>query len=497
MGVWSGFACLTADEAAAMIPHGATVAFSGFTPAGAAKEVPAALARRATRLHARDQAYQLRVLTGASTGRALDEALADADAVSWRVPYQASSAMRRRINAQQTEFADLHLSHVPQQVEYGFLGRIDFAVVEAVDLTADGRVFLSTSVGASPTYLRHADKVFVEINRHHLRRLAEMHDILVLSRPPHRVPIDIRHPLGRIGRPYARVEANRIAGVVETDVPDGVAAFDEPDHVSNRIAEHVVRFLVEEMHAGRIPGEFLPLQSGVGNIANAVLHAIGHSPEIPPFAMYTEVFQDAAAELMTKGRLIGASACSLTLSDPRLQCIYADMDQFASRIVLRPQELSNNPGIIRQLGVISINTALEMDIYGNANSTHICGTQAMNGIGGSADFARNAYLSIFVAPSITRGDSISTIVPMVSHVDHSEHSTHVFVTEQGLADLRGLGPAQRARRIIERCAHPAYRDYLHRYLAKSRSGHIHHDLAHCFDLHLNLIRTGRMLPDAD
>jgi acyl-CoA hydrolase len=169
------------------------------------------------------------------------------------------------------------------------------------------------------------------------------------------------------------------------------------------------------------------------------------------------------------------------------------MDFFASRIVLRPQEISNNPEIIRRLGVIALNVGLEFDIYGHANSTHVAGVNLMNGIGGSGDFERNAYLSIFMAPSIAKGGKISTIVPMCSHVDHSEHSVKVIVTEQGIADLRGLSPMQRAHTIIDNCAHPLYRDYLHRYLEKAPGGHIHHDLSHAFDLHRNLIETGSML----
>jgi Acetyl-CoA hydrolase/transferase C-terminal domain len=64
----------------------------------------------------------------------------------------------------------------------------------------------------------------------------------------------------------------------------------------------------------------------------------------------------------------------------------------------------------------------------------------MNGFGGSGDFARNAYLSIFIVPSTAKGGSISTIVPMVTHVDHIEHDVQIIVTEHGLADLRGSSP---------------------------------------------------------
>lgn len=494
MAVSNHYPRLTADEAAQLIFNGATIGFSGFTPAGAAKAVPLALAKRAKAMHAKGEPMSVRVLTGASTGPGLDEALSEAQAIDWRAPYQSSKALRQNINTQKTEFVDLHLSHVPQMVEFGFFGNIDFAVVEAIDVTNDGRVYLSTSVGASPSYLRHADRVIIELNRHHSQRLWEMHDIAILPKPPFRNPIPIPHPLAKMGTPFACVDPRKIVGVVETNEMDGVNSFDEPDDVSQKIAENVVKFLVQELRAGRIPEDFLPLQSGVGNVANAVMAGLGEAKNIPPFMMYSEVFQDAILDLMIKGRLVGASTTSLTLSAPQLQRMYADMDFFAPKIVLRPQELSNNPGVIRRLGVIAINTALEADIYGHVNSTHVCGTQIMNGIGGSGDFVRNAYLSIMVCPSIAKGGKISTIVPMCTHVDHNEHSVQLLVTEHGLADLRGLGPIERARRIIDTCAHPAYRDYLHKYIESSPMGHIRHNLATCFELHRNLMEKGAMIP---
>jgi acetyl-CoA hydrolase len=487
------FPRLEADEAAAMIEHGSTIGFSGFTPAGAAKAVPRALAQRAKAMHDKGEPMQVRVLTGASTGNALDDALAEAHAISWRAPYQSSKTLRDQINSQDIEFVDMHLSHVPQMVEFGFFGDIDYAIVEAVDVTDDGRVYLSSSGGVSPTYLHHAKKVIVELNRHHHARLAEMHDVACLPTPPHRSPIPIHHPMSKIGTPFATVDPHKIVGVVENDEADGVSAFPAPDQCSNQIANHVVKFLVNELQAGRIPEEFLPLQSGVGNVANAVMAGLGEHDDVPPFYMYSEVFQDALVDLMERGRLLGASCTSLTLSNDVMQRVYDNMDFFTPRIVLRPQELSNNPGVIRRLGVIAINTALEVDIYGHANSTHVCGTKLINGIGGSGDFMRNAYLSIFVAPSIAKDGAISAIVPMASHVDHNEHSVQIVVTDQGLADLRGLGPIERARTIIDNCAHPMYRDQLHRYLADSPGGHLRHDLSECFKMHRNFLETGHML----
>jgi acetyl-CoA hydrolase len=488
------FPRLSAEEAAAMIPDGAFVGFSGFTPAGAAKAVPRALAARARELHEKGQPFKIRVLTGASTGHDLDESLARAEAISWRAPYQSSRTLRDQINRQQVQFVDMHLSHVPQVLTFGFFGKMDFAVVEATEITGDGRVYLSTSVGASPTFLHEAEKIIIEINRFHSPRVSEMSDIVLLPPPPHREPIPIHDAMTRVGFPYVAVDPRKVVGIVEHSEPDDVAPFDPPTKAHNRIAQFVVEFLLSESRAGRIPEEFLPLQSGVGNVANAVLAGLGENPEIPPFTMFTEVFQDSCVELMERRRLVGASATALTITKEKLERIYEHMDFFVPRIILRPQELTNQPGIIRRLGVITMNTALEVDIYGHANSTHVLGTQMMNGIGGSGDFTRNAYLSIYMCPSTSKEGALSTIVPMVTHVDHNEHSVQIVVTEQGLADLRGLGTMERAKRIIDKCAHPAYKDYLRRYLETARMGHIKHDLNRAFELHRNFMETGSMLP---
>jgi acetyl-CoA hydrolase len=322
-----------------------------------------------------------------------------------------------------------------------------------------------------------------------------MSDILLLPPVPHRTPIRLNDPLTKIGYPYAIVDPKKVIGIIETDEPDRVPSFAAVDVRSEKISQHVLDFLLGEMRKGRIPGEFLPLQAGVGNVANGVMAALGSSPEIPPFSMYTEVYQDSLVGLMEQGKLLGASTTSLTVTPEVLMQIYDNMDFFVPRIVLRPQELSNHPGAVRRLGVISMNTALEVDIYGNVNSSHVYGMDIMNGIGGSGEFTRNSYLSIFMCPSIAKGGKISAVVPMCPHIDNNEHSVQIIATDQGLADLRGLGPMQRAQAIIENCAHPAYRDYLHRYVERARVAHIRHDLRTAFELHRNLLKHGAMLPD--
>ncbi|MFC1789073.1 acetyl-CoA hydrolase, partial [Thermodesulfobacteriota bacterium] len=270
----SSYPILTADEAALLIKDGDAVSFSGFSPAGAAKAVPAAIAAHAHEEHAKMRRFKIRVLTGASSGHIIDDELAEAEAVSWRAPYQSGPVLRGQINRQEVEYLDMHLSHLPQTVAEGFFGKIDFAIVEATEITADGRVYLTTSIGASPTYLHHAEKVIIELNRHQSPRLREMADIFMMPTPPNRYPIHIFEPMTRIGLPYAVVDPKKVIGIVETDEPDHVETLSAPDKISHHIAEHVVNFLLNEMHDGRIPKNLLPLQAGVGNVANGVLAAL-------------------------------------------------------------------------------------------------------------------------------------------------------------------------------------------------------------------------------
>ena len=486
------FPILTADEAAALINHGDTIGFGGFTPSGSPKAIPRALAARAEAAHALGRPFQVRVLTGASTGKSLDGALAAADAISFRAPYQGNPVLRARINADKVHFVDMHLSAFPQQVRYGFFGAVDYAVVEAVDVTPAGGVVLSSGVGVANTYLRVAKKILIEVNAHHPQALFGMHDIFEPRDPPMRAPLFICSPSDRMGSPICVVDPAKIAGLVMTDEPDETGGFTPTDAVTEQIGQNVTDFLVAEMHAGRIPPGFLPLQSGVGNVANAVLASMGRNKHIPDFEMFTEVLQDSTIPLIESGRLKFASTTSLDLSPETSVHVYGNLAQFRDRILLRPQEMSNNPEIIRRLGIISMNTAIEVDLSGAVNSSHIMGNKLMNGIGGSGDFTRNAYVSIFSCPATQKAGKISTVVPVVSHMDHSEHSVDVLATEHGVADLRGKDPRERARIIIANCAAPEYRDQLTAYVALTRSGHDDLSFRAAFGMHSKFERDGDM-----
>ena len=361
------------------------------------------------------------------------------------------------------------------------------------DIQDDGTAVVGTGVGNVPTIARMAKKIIIELNEKLRHALHGLHDIYLPLDPPNRGEIPIFKVSDRIGSPVLKIDPEKIVGVVMSDHYEGVKAFTPLDETTKMIGANVCRFLIEELRRGGIPKSFLPLQSGVGNVANAVLYGLADAKEIPPFEMYTEVIQDAVIDLMKQGRCKFGSTCSLTVSNDVEDEVISNIEFFKEHVVLRPSEISNNPEVIRRLGVISMNTALEADIFGNINSTHVTGTRMMNGIGGSGDFTRNAYISIFSCPSITKEGKISNIVPMVSHVDHTEHSVDIIVTDQGIADLRGLDPVERAHEIINNCAHPIYRELLNDYLKLStRGGQTPHTLHAALAFHTEFLSSGDM-----
>ena len=487
------FTRITAAEAAALIKNGDNLGLSGFTPAGTPKAVTAELAKVAHEEHEAGRPFQVGILTGASTGDSCDGVLSIENAIRYRAPYTTNSEFRKRVNAGLIAYNDIHLSQMAQEIRYGFLGDIDWAIIEACAVTDDGKVYLTAAGGISPTVARLAKKgVIIELNAFHSDRSIGIHDVYEPLDPPSRAAIEINSPGDRIGTPYVQVDPKKIVGIVECNIPDEARAFKDSDPVTDQIGQNVADFLMADMKRGIIPSSFLPLQSGVGSTANAILGALGSNPAVPAFNVYTEVLQDAVVELMRQGRVKSASTCSLTVTNEVLKGIYDDIELFKDRLVLRPSEISNNPEIIRKLGVIAINTAIEVDLYGNVNSTHICGTKMMNGIGGSGDFERNAFLSIFTCPSVAKGGSISSIVPFCSHLDHTEHDVNVVITEQGVADLRGKSPAQRAQLIIENCAHPDYKQLLWDYLKIADKGQTCHKLSAAFAMHDTFLREGNM-----
>lgn len=480
---------VTPEEAASWIENGMTLGLSGFTRSGDVKAVPIALVNRVKD----DKNFKVNVYTGASLGSDIDKIFAEAGIIGKRLPFQAEPAMRKGINHGDFLFVDQHLSHSAELIRANVM-KVDVAIIEAIAITEDGMVIPTTSVGNSLTFATSAKSIIIEINMAQSPQLAGLHDLYEPKKQGEREPIPLVKPSDRIGTIGIPVDTDKIKGIVFTNQLDSPSTIVPPDDETVMMAQHLMTFLREEIELGHLTEKLAPLQSGVGSIANAVLHGMLDS-EFEDLEVYSEVLQDAVFDLIDAGKVKFASCCSLTLSEEKMKHVFSHFEQYRDKIIMRPQEISNHPEIIRRLGLISINTALELDIYGNVNSTHVLGTKMMNGIGGSGDFARNARLSIFVTKSMAKGGNISSIVPFVSHVDHTEHDVDVIVTEQGYADLRGLAPRERVALIIENCAHPMYRPQLRAYYeeALTRGGQTPHILEKALSWHINFAQNGTML----
>lgn len=478
----------SADTAATWIHNGMTVGMSGFTRAGDAKEVPLALAERA-----RHMPLSITLITGASLGDDVDRTLTEAGVLARRMPFQSDPVLRAAINRGEVMYVDQHLSETVEMLRTRQIKPVDVAIIEAIAITETGAIIPTTSIGNSASFAILADKVIVEINMTQSLALEGLHDIFIPLQRPQREPIPIMTPSDRIGTTAIQIDPDKIVAIVITKKIDSSSTILPPDQDTAAIARHLVDFFREEVRAGRLSNSLLPIQAGIGTIANAVMSGFIDSP-FEHLQMYSEVLQDSTFDLFDAGKLDFASGSSITLSRKKGQEVFGQLARYKDRLILRPQEISNHPEVIRRLGIIAINTALEADIYGNVNSTHVLGTHMMNGIGGSGDFARNAYLAIFATKSVAKGGNISSIVPMVSHVDHNEHDVDIIVTEIGLADLRGLAPVERAQVIIEKCVAEPYKGMLRDYVAQAalRGGHTPHVLEQAFAWHTRFRETGSM-----
>lgn len=487
---------MSAEDAALLLRDGQTVGISGFGVGGTPKAVLRHVATLAQERHTRGEPFAIRLLTGASAATDVDGALAQADAMSFRLPYMGDPTLRQKINAGSIAYVDTHLSRVAPWARAGFFGKVDVAIIEAALIREDGGIVPTFAMGNAQTWLDLADTVIVEINEWHSVEMLGIHDVWNTGAPDMATTLArINHPSVRVGQTALQVDPAKVVAVVTTNKPEqGIAFRAEPNGTA--IAGYILDFLHNEVTKGRLPRQLPPLQSGVGNIANAVMGALKDAP-FEQLTAYTEVIQDGMLDMLRSGKMSAISGASLYLSSEQAALANQDMRNLRDRIVIRSQDVSNNPSVVRAMGAIAMNTAIEADIYGNVNSTRIIGSRVQNGIGGSGDFARSALLSIFMTTSMAKEGAISSIVPMVSHVDHINQDVQILVTEQGLADLRGLSARQRARVVIDKCAHPAYRAMLHDYRERAEreaGGDTPHIMSQALSWHARLAQTGTMMP---
>lgn len=478
--VADGLSVVSADEAAALIPDEATL-FSGGVGAGP-KELPTALAHG-------DRDLSLSIVSSADAGFLTDTQLVASDGVDFRYPFAVWPDHRAAANAGDLSFVDGHLSSIGRTIqqdvfspEFGFDGPT-VAVVEAAAVEND-RFVPTTAIGAVPTFVEHADRVIVEVNEAVPLAVGEFHDVYRPGTPP-REPIPISDPGDRVGDRYVELPREPDA-VVRSEQPPMPYPFRDLTADEGAIADTTVDFLEREVERNPAFEDRLTIEVGVGTLGNEIMRRLDTlAASGCDLAYYGEVIQDGLLELIADGALEAASGTGIVISQEWMDRVYDEPEAFTDALCIRPVDVSNEPSVIRRLGLVGVNSAVEVDVYGNANSSYVRGSRVLQGIGGSGDFARNALVSVIVLPSTAKGGSTSRIVPMATHVDHPNHDVDVVVTEQGVADLRGLAPVERAERLIEACAHPDFRDDLYAYLERASAGdepgHIPHDLETALD----------------
>jgi succinyl-CoA:acetate CoA-transferase len=475
----------TAQDAAALIRPGMTVAMGGYSMSGYPKVVAMELARR--RSLGEDMTVSL--VTGANVGQ-LDDLLGDV--IARRAPMCASRELAARINSGVASYVEQQMNRMPQLLRREAFGHIDVAVVEALGLTGEGFLIPTSSIGFVPHLINLADRIIVEINTAQPPELRAFHDVHVPAAPPRRAPIPLTGVAQRIGEPHIRLDPSKIAAIVASDIPDAVGAAARSSQATDRVADHLFAFLDSEIHQG-FGGELPPFQTGFGSMAVSLARAMARSA-LSDIRFFCGGVGEPILELVLEGKVSAVSTGGVEMSPGATEMIRS-RPELRERLVIRNGDVTNSSEVISRLGLIALNTGIEVDIFGNVNSSHIGGTRVVNGIGGGANFAQNAGLSVILLPSTGKDGAISTVVPMVSHQDICEHDVDIVVTEHGLADLRGRGEVERARAVIGSCADPSYRDQLMSYLARAeRLGGGHHPQLpdEAFAWHRRLRETGSM-----
>jgi succinyl-CoA:acetate CoA-transferase len=457
---------VSAEQAANEVEASDVVLVSGFGGVGYPKQVPEALADD-------DRALDLTVISGGGVGGEIDEALIESGDMTRRYPFQTRAKSRAAINAREVAFHDRHISRFGDEVRLGEFGPPVVAIVEAVAV-GDGWLVPSTSIGHTPSFVAAADRLVVEVNATQPRALEAVHDIHERALPPNRDPIALADPTSRIANGRITFDPETLIGVVETDREDDPYEFRDPTETDLSVAANLGAFIERELASNPVLAERVCLQFGVGSLGNALMGELdGVEFGDREVIYFGEVVQDGLLDALDAGVLSGVSATSLALSIEGQRRLFDDIEQYAESVVLRPADVSNAPALIDRFGVVGINSAIDVDLTGNANATHIGGRQVVSGIGGGGDFNRNCRLGIIALPSTAAGGEVSRIVPQVPHVDHTEHDHSVIVTEYGIADLRGLSPVERMDALIE-VAHPDFRAGLRAYRTRAldTDGHV-------------------------
>ena len=472
-------------KATEIIVDGMTVAMSGYAMAGYPKAIPEELVRR------KNEGLKLSInlITGANVPW-LDALLGGAEIISGRAPMCQSKVLSSQVNTQKVYFVEQQMCKMPRLLRSHSFGNIDVVVVEALAVTEDGLI-PTTSVGLTKYLMEAANEIIVEINSAQPEILFGLHDVYIPKPAPATEPIPLTSCTDRIGSAFIPFDVSKIKFIVETDKPENTVSLTTCLPESRKIAENLFSFFEKEYHT-KNGGVIPPIQMGFGNIADAVADLLQTS-EFNNLEFFCGGISENILELLKNGKAFGVSTAGITMNENAGK-ILEQIPDVHKKLILRNGDMINNAEIIGRLGIVALNTGIEIDIYGNVNSSHIGGKSVVNGIGGGANFAQNAGLSVMLISSLSKGGAISNIVPMVSHQDICEHDIDVVITENGYADLRGLDDLQRAEAIISNCAAEEYQHQLLDYFEASKElgGHHPQNPQMAFRWYERLQETGAM-----
>ncbi|KAK4705081.1 hypothetical protein P7C70_g1127, partial [Phenoliferia sp. Uapishka_3] len=352
---------------------------------------------------------QFNLFVGASTGPEVEDRWAKLDMIRFRAPHQVGKEVAKGINSGRIDFAgeivylltkdlapladlsfvktstclcSLRILHTDVCLFFSYVfsaalttarskdyalnkkhgepkKHLDWAIVEATAITEDGKIVPGASVGATPEILQSAEKIIIEVNT----KIPSFEgEALSLFKQKLSLIELITSPSQRIGETAIQIDLDRVVAVIEADRPDNTGGNAPETEDSKAIARHLIEFLQSEVTDGRLPKNLLPLQSGIGNVANSIIGGLADGP-FEDVQVWTEVLQDTFIRFLDSGKLSFATATSIRFSPEGFDHFYKNWASYKDRLLLRSQQVANSPEIIRRLGVIAMMDGIDLETW--------------------------------------------------------------------------------------------------------------------------------------
>ena len=441
-----------------VLKHAKTIAFGGMGGQSVPKIIPGIIGENS------ESFTDLTLYTGGGTTKSFEEKISKAG-IGRRFYYLSDLESRSAVNAGKILIMDYSVSKYSRLLNSNPATKIDVAVFEATSIEKDG-VVLSLSVDSTPSLVDASKKVIIELNMKK-PNLNGLHDIYT-AKDGEIIPLTKTSQ--RIGSRYLKIAPKKIGAIIYSNEDEGNASSYgsaplEISEISNNVWE-VLRDHIKFRNS-------MPLQVGAGSVASSL---VDNSP-FDKLKIWCEIAPTKWADYLdSKIAAISASALYNIPGDENYTRKFLDhYNEYTGKVVLRPNNITNSPELISRLGVIVIQQAVEIDIFGAVNVSHINGN-IHNGVGGSIDFCSNGKYVVVVLPSTANKGRKSRIVPMSNCIDVPRYMVDFVVTEIGITDLRWKDPRERAISIINNCAHPKFRDLLLKYYNSIEPSHMPFDL---------------------